>query len=145
MKRRYWLGSLTFDPKKNTSLQAADLLTWELNREFYRTYYPEPEYAYTRDSLVALIQRIPGDYRSYGESELRAYMQDVVAADKDKRKFFLMNIPDSVAEGIERRFNERPLGVPKVRRNNARTVSRSAQGTTTEARKGRTSKKKKAG
>lgn len=97
LQRRYRLGSLTFDPKRNTSLQAADLLTWEINREFFRQYYPEPEYAYTRNTLVALVQRIPNDYKHYSEPDLRGYLQYVV---KKNGKFFLMNIPDTVAEGI---------------------------------------------
>lgn len=87
------LGSLTFETADNTPLQAADLLTWELNREFYRKLYPEPEYAYTRDTLVALMMRVAGVYKHYGITELREYFEDVM----QKRRLFIMNIPKKLA------------------------------------------------
>lgn len=87
------LGSLTFAPGNNTPLQAADMLAWELNREFYRQLYREPQYAYTRDTLVALMRGIEGDYRHYGLAELRGYFDDVI----EKRRLFIMNIPESLA------------------------------------------------
>lgn len=151
LMRRYWLGSLTFDPKENTALQAADLLTWELNREHYRQYYPEPKYAYTRPTLVALMQRIGGDYRGYHEDDLRAYMGDIMDKKKTKPRFGIINIPADVAqavlEGIKSKSDETKKSVPKLRRNNARTVSRSAKRTSARVGKRRASKgaKKKAG
>jgi hypothetical protein len=112
LRRRYWLGSLLFDPKKNTSLQAADLLTWELNREYYRQDYPEPEYAYSRPTLVALMERIDGDYRNYGEDELKGYLQDFI---KKTGKFFMVNVPEKIAKTVERRLNERQVRDREVR------------------------------
>jgi hypothetical protein len=147
LMRRYWLGSLTFDPKENTALQAADLLTWELNRERYRQLYPEPEYAYTRPTLVALMQRVDGDYRGYYEEDLRAYMGDIMDKKKNKRRFTIINIPEDIAQAvldsprIKRIIsNEAENRVPKVRRNNARAVSRTAKRTTKGTGKRRASK-----
>src|SRR5207244_12443909 len=54
-RRRFRLGSLTFEPKCNTSLQAADLLTWALNRELYHQLYPEPDYEFIRPTLTTLL------------------------------------------------------------------------------------------
>lgn len=93
LKQKYRMGSLTFDPGDNTPLQAADMLTWELNREMYRQLYPEPEYAYTRDTLVALMARIEGVYKHYGEDELKGYLQDFIR----KERTFIFNIPERIA------------------------------------------------
>jgi hypothetical protein len=92
LNRRFRLGSLKFEFGNHTPIQAADMLTWELNREFYRQLYPEPEYVYTRDTLVALMTRVDGDYRHYGATELREYFEDVIK----KRKLFIMNIPKDI-------------------------------------------------
>jgi hypothetical protein len=139
--RRYWLGSLTFDPKRNTSLQAADLLTWELNREFYRQYYPEPEYAYSRDTLVALMERVDGLYKSYTEDDFRGYIQDLMR--KRKKKFFIMNVPADIEEELTRRLDEKPIGVSKVRRNDVRPVSRARKRTPIKTRTRKASKARK--
>jgi hypothetical protein len=139
--RRYWLGSLTFEPKRNTSLQAADLLTWELNREFYRQYYPEPEYAYSRNTLVALMERVDGLYKSYSEDDFRGYIQDLMR--KDKKKFFIMNVPADIEEELTRRLDEKPVRVSKVRRNDARPISGASKRTTTKTRTRKASKAKK--
>jgi len=88
LNQRFRLGSLTFAPGHHRPLQAADMLAWELNREFYRQLYPEPEYAYTRDTLVALIRGVGGDYRQYGLTELRGYFEDVIK----KRSLFIINL-----------------------------------------------------
>ncbi len=95
LNRRYRLGSLTFAPDiLYTPLQAADILAWELNREFYRQLYPEPEYAYTRNELVALMTRADGDYRHYGAMELRGYFEDVI---KKKQGGFILNVPERLS------------------------------------------------
>jgi hypothetical protein len=93
LNRRYRLGSLTFAPGDHSPLQAADILAWEINREFYRQLYPEPEFAYTRDTLVALMTKVDGDYRHYGETELREYFDDVMK----KRRGFILNVPKRLA------------------------------------------------
>jgi len=146
LRRRYWLGSLRFDPKNNTLLQAADLLTWELNREHYRQSYPEPEYAYSRDTLVKLMESVPGDYRGYHEDDFRGYLTDMMTRAKSKGKkgkFFIINVPaklsQQIAEEMEKR-SEAKDRVRKVRRNNARTASPSAKRVTKGTGKQRASK-----
>ena len=94
LNRRFRLGSLTFAPGDHSPLQAADLLAWVMNREFYRQLYPEPEYAYTRDTLVALMTRVDGDYRHYGVTELREYFEDVMK----KQRLFIINIPENFVD-----------------------------------------------
>jgi hypothetical protein len=93
LNQRYRLGSLTAAPVDHSPLQAADLLTWEINREFYRQLYPEPEHEYTRDTLVALMRRVDGDYRHYGADELRGYFDDFMK----KKQPFIINISKRLA------------------------------------------------
>lgn len=90
LKQRYRLGSLTAEPVDHSPLQAADLLAWEINSEFYRQLYPEPGQEYTRDTLAALMMRVDGDYRHYGLDELRGYFDDVI---KKKQGGFILNVP----------------------------------------------------
>lgn len=69
--RRYWIGSLTFAAKSDSSLQAADLLTWALNRELYHQLYPEPEYEFLRPTLTNLLGGVENIYKGYYEEDLR--------------------------------------------------------------------------
>lgn len=89
-KYRFLGGSLTFeDGKKSKPLQAADILAWEMNRELNRRAYPNEDYPYTRNSMMALFE-IGGDYKSYTEEELREYLRDFA---EDRRPFLIVVPP----------------------------------------------------
>jgi len=158
IRRRFWLGSLTFEPKCNTSLQAADLLTWALNREFYHQLYPEPEYESIRPTLTNLLASVDNMYKGYYEDDLRGYLKDLMDKrtrnrNKKKSRFSIINIPQALAPLIHAdlkaraKTHESKDRVRKVRRNNARTVGSAAKRTkkTTSTRTTSKSAKKKAG
>lgn len=148
------VGSLTFEPKVNTSLQAADLLAWALNWHHFQEDYKEPEYEDMRPALTRLLGSVDNMYKAYYEDDLRGYLADMIKRAKLKGKkgsppFFIINVPEKIANEVAEKLEkqrEAKDGVRKVRRNNARTVSRSAKRATKGTGKRRASKsaKKKA-
>jgi hypothetical protein len=64
-------------------------------------------------------QRIDGIYKHYNKGDLKGYLRDFLKKKKDK--FFLINIPDTIAEELERRLDEKPVRVQKVRSSNPRS------------------------
>jgi hypothetical protein len=150
MRRRFWLGSLTFEPKCNTSLQAADLLTWALNRELYHQEYPEPGYAYLRPTLTNLLGSVDNMYKGYYEDDLRGYLDDLFK--RPEGKFFIINVPTAIRQAVvddvrarleKRKQDEKTKRVSKIRRGNGRSVSRAKKRITTKARQRKASKGKK--
>lgn len=157
VRRRLRLGSFTFEPKGNTSLEAADLITWALNRELYHQLYPEPEYEFIRPTLTNFLASVDNMYKGYYEKDLRSYLRDLMdkkTRDRNKKKgrFVIINVPDSIRQPLLDELkaklekgdsNEKTKRISKVRRNNARTVSRSAKRTTKGTGKRRASKSAK--
>src|ERR1044072_1217822 len=76
---------------------------------------------YSRSTLASLMdaQRIDGIYKHYNKGDLKGYLRDFLKKKKDK--FFLINIPDTIAEELERRLDEKPVRVQKVRSSNPRS------------------------
>jgi hypothetical protein len=89
-------GTLAFEPKPEDvrALQAADILAYETHKEIRRRVFKE--HPYSRNSLVALQQQIPGDYREYVEEDLRGYLQDF----SEKRKNFIVSVPARLAHKV---------------------------------------------
>jgi hypothetical protein len=159
LRRRFWLGSLTFDPKYNTSLQAADLLTWALNRELYHKLYPEPEYEYIRPTLTNLLASVDNIYKGYYEDDLRGYLKDLMDKrtrnrNKKKGRFLIINIPENLSQSLldelkarSEKRSERKNRISRVRRNDVRIVSRTAKrvATKTGNRMAAKAKKKRKG
>jgi hypothetical protein len=159
LRWRFWLGSLTFDPKYNTSLQAADLLTWALNRELYHKLYPEPEYEYIRPTLTNLLASVDNIYKGYYEDDLRGYLKDLMDKrtrnrNKKKGRFLIINIPENLSQSLldelkarSEKRSERKNRISRVRRNDVRIVSRTAKrvATKTGNRMAAKAKKKRKG
>ena len=102
-------------------------------------------------------------YKGYYDDDLRGYLRDLMDKktrnrNKKKGRLSIINIPDSIRQplldelkaklekGKHEDSNEKTKRISKVRRDNARTVSRSAKRTTKGTGKRRASKsaKKKA-
>src|SRR6185295_2185521 len=120
----------------------------------YHQYYPEPEYEFIRPTLTNLLASVDNMYKGYYEDDLRGYLKDLMDKktrnrNKKKGRFSIMNIPQNLAQSIlddlkARAENyESKNSVPKVRRNNAGTISGSSKRTPTKARSRKASEAKK--